>query len=62
MSVNNGVENSSEEVYLRCSVENNIIQPDVDHIEEPMIKYRRPTRPNLEQSPLGQELFQHGPR
>jgi len=38
-------------------MKNDIIQPDVDHIEESVMEYGRPTRLGLEQSSLGQELF-----
>ena len=43
-------------------MENDIVQPDVDHVEEPVMEYGRPARSNLEQPPLSQELFQYRPR
>jgi hypothetical protein len=43
-------------------MENNIVQPDIDHIKEPVMECGRPAWISLEQPTLGQELFQHRPR
>lgn len=53
---------SCDRKYLRCSTENNVVQPDIDHIEEPMMECCRPPRISLKQSTLCQELFQHRSR
>lgn len=55
-------ERAREVAHLRCSVENDVVQPDIDHVEEPTMEYGRPARPSLEQPPLSQELFQYMPR
>ena len=48
--------------YLRRSVESDIVQPNIDHVEEPVVECSRPARLNLEQSSLSQELLQYRPR
>lgn len=42
-------------------MENDIVQPNIDHVEEAVIKWSRLAWLGLEQAPLSQELLQHRP-